>query len=85
MTEPASGARRARRRLRSRLVRAVVVLAGLIVALALSGVGYELSLPSVANAPALVAAIVKVHRGAMGRLPLPTKLGEAIVAVEDEL
>jgi membrane peptidoglycan carboxypeptidase len=84
MTEPASGARRARRRLRSRLVRAVVVLAGLIVALALSGVGYELSLPSVANAPALVAAIVKVHRGAMGRLPLPTKLGEAIVAVEDE-
>jgi len=31
-----------------------------------------------------VAAIVKAHRGEIGRLPLPAKLGEAIVAVEDE-
>jgi len=61
-----------------------LVLLGLIVAIGFSGLGYELSLPSVTNAPMLVAGIVKAHRGEMGRLPLPTKLAKAIVAVEDE-
>ena len=65
-------------------MRATVLLLAVIVAIGLSGLGYELSLPSVANAPELVAAIVKLHRGVVGRLPLPTKLAEAIVAVEDE-
>jgi hypothetical protein len=57
---------------------------GLFAALVLAGLGYELSLPSVANAPALVAAIVRAHKGEVGRLPVPVKLGEAVVAVEDE-
>lgn len=56
----------------------------LLVALSLSATGYELSLPTVANAPALVTAIVRAHHGTLGQLPIPTKLGDAIVAVEDE-
>jgi len=80
----AAVAKGARRRWRSRLVRAVLVVLGLFVAVALAGFGYELSLPSVANAPASVAAIVRAHGGKLGNLPLPTKLAEAEVAVEDE-
>ncbi len=57
---------------------------GLLVAVVLCGLGYELSLPGVADAPARLASIVKAHGGEMGRLPVPTRLGEAIVAVEDE-
>ncbi len=64
-----------------RLVLAVVTL-GVVVAL--SGVGYELALPSVANAPARVAAIVRAHNGVIGPLPVPARLGAAVVAVEDE-
>lgn len=48
------------------------------------GVGYELALPSVANAEARVAAIVRAHGGHVAPLPLPTRLAEAVVAVEDE-
>jgi membrane peptidoglycan carboxypeptidase len=84
MSEPAPAPSRPRRRSRSRLVRVIGVLLALVAAFAFSGLGYELSLPSVSDAPALVAAIVKAHRGEIGRLPLPAKLGEAIVAVEDE-
>jgi penicillin-binding protein 1A len=54
------------------------------IALVLAGLGYELSLPSVAGAPVKVAAIVRAHGGELGHLPLPTKLAEAEVAVEDE-
>ena len=64
-----------------RLVLAVVTL-GVVVALA--GVGYELALPSVANAPARVAAIVRANHGVIGPLPVPARLGAAVVAVEDE-
>jgi len=56
----------------------------LFLALGLAGLGYELALPSVANAPARVAAIVRSHQGEVGSLPLPAKLAEAVVAVEDE-
>ncbi len=52
--------------------------------LSAAGLGYELSLPSVADAPARVAAIVRAHGGVLGHLPLPRKLATAIVAVEDE-
>ena len=77
-------ARRSRRGWKSRLRRIILAVIGLFAALVLAGLGYELSLPSVANAPALVAAIVRVHKGEVGRLPVPVKLGEAVVAVEDE-
>ncbi len=65
-------------------MRAAVVVLVLFAALVLAGVGYELSIPGVASAPARVAAIVCSHRGEIGSLPLPTKLGEAVVVVEDE-
>jgi penicillin-binding protein 1A len=64
-----------------RLVLAVVTLA---VVVALAGIGYELALPSVANAPARVAAIVRAHNGVIGPLPVPARLGDAVVAAEDE-
>jgi membrane peptidoglycan carboxypeptidase len=79
-----AAARGWRRGWRSRLVRAILVVLGLFGALVLAGLGYELSLPSVANAPARVATIVRTHRAQLGGLPVPTKLGEAVVAVEDE-
>ena len=84
MSEPAPAPPRTRRRPRSRLVRVVAVLLAVMAAFVFSGLGYELSLPSVSDAPALVAAIVKAHGGEIGHLPLPAKLGEAVVAVEDE-
>ena len=84
MTRAGHARGRARRRQRSLLRRGLVLLVGVVVAIGLSGLGYELSLPSVADAPQLVAKILKIHRGLLGKLPLPTKLAEAIVAVEDE-
>lgn len=61
-------------------------LAALVLTLALSlaGTGYELSLPNVVSAPSRVAAIVRGHHGELAGLPLPKKLAEAVVAVEDE-
>jgi len=73
-----------RRGWRSRLARTALILLGILAALVAGGAGYELSLPSVANAPELVAQIVRAHGGKVGTLPLPTKLAEAEVAVEDE-
>ncbi len=49
-----------------------------------AGFVYELTLPSVRNAPARVAAIVRTHHAELGTLPVPTKLAAAVVAVEDE-
>ncbi len=80
----AEAARAPRGKWRRRLVRVVVALLGIVLALVLAGLGYELSLPSVADAPTQVATIVRVHGGELGHLPLPTKLAEAEVAVEDE-
>ena len=77
-----------RGRLKPKLVsRLIALFLGVVVvaaALALAGVGYELSLPSVADAPGRVAAILRAHQGALGGLPVPVKLGAAVVAVEDE-
>ncbi len=49
-----------------------------------AGLAYELALPSVRDAPTRVAAILRVHHGVAGRLPVPAKLGAGVVAVEDE-
>jgi membrane peptidoglycan carboxypeptidase len=75
------GRRAAHCKLLWRVAVGVVLLA---VALSLAAVGYELALPGVTDAPTRVAAIVGSHDGVLGRLPVPTKLGDAIVAVEDE-
>lgn len=66
------------------MVRVAILTLIVVLAMVLSGVGFELSVPSVADARARVAATVRSHHGQMGRLPLPTKLAEAVVAVEDE-
>jgi penicillin-binding protein 1A len=60
------------------------LVAGLLAALLLAGLGYELSLPAVGNAEALSAALVTSHQGEVGGLPVPTRLGNAVIAVEDE-
>jgi len=73
-----------RRGWKARLLRVGLALLGLFAALLASGLGYELSLPSVANAPARVAAIVQAHKGQLGHLPVPVRLGKAVIAVEDE-
>ena len=65
-------------------MRAAVIAASLVLAVLLTAFGYELALPSVNNAPAKVAAIVRAHHGKLARLPLPAKLAASIVAVEDE-
>ncbi len=85
MTTAASRiARGSRRGWKARLIRGLLAVLGLLAALVLAGLGYELSLPSVGNAPELVAKVVMAHRGVIGRLPLPAKLGDAVVSVEDE-
>ncbi len=66
------------------LARVVVVVLGVALVLLVAGIGYELSLPGVADAPQRVAAIVRAHHGQLSSLPVPTKLGDAVVAVEDE-
>jgi membrane peptidoglycan carboxypeptidase len=76
--------RRRRRKWKRRLSWASLVIGLLILGLAVTGLGYELALPSVSNAGARVAAIVREHHGELGRPPLPTRLAEAVVAVEDE-
>lgn len=73
-----------RRRWRRYLVRVILSAVALILALAMVGAGYELALPSVANAPARVAAILSAHKGESAGRRLPPKLAEAIVSVEDE-
>jgi penicillin-binding protein 1A len=74
-----------RRRSFRRIVR-VVLLAGALGALlcALAGWAYLASLPSVADAPQRVAAILREHHGVSAGTPLPQKVGQAIVAVEDQ-
>ena len=83
-----AGARRVRHRrprsVRQRLLRLGAALCALVVAVVLAGAGYEWSLPSVNNAPSKVAAILRAHHEVAGHLPLPTKLADAIVAVEAE-
>lgn len=78
------GGRSRRRKGLRRLVWLALVLGLVVVIVALTGAGYELALPRVNDAEERVAAIVRAHHGELGRLPLPTKLAEAVVAVEDE-
>ncbi len=60
------------------------VVAAAILLVVLAGVSFELALPSVSNAPSRVRAMLRFHHGTMDGLPLPVKLADAVVAVEDE-
>lgn len=76
----ATGHRRRRRRWR----RALALGAGTLVVVSAAGACYLAVLPNVTDAPALVAARLQAHGGQLGPLPLPGRLAEAVVAVEDE-
>jgi len=86
MVSPRLTARRSRRGRSARrwLARLGVVVGGVVAASLLAGLGYELYLPGVGSAEAKTAEIVRAHHGELSRLPPPSKLGEAVVAVEDE-
>jgi len=60
----------------------VSILGALLVAVA--GWAYLASLPSVGDAEQRVAAILREHHGVAVGLPPPQKVGQAIVAVEDQ-
>jgi penicillin-binding protein 1A len=62
----------------------VLVLAGGLLALALAGTIYVLTLPSVSSAPARVRAILAQHGEATAPLPAPPRLVAAVVSTEDE-
>ena len=86
-SSPASGRRAPRHRTGTRhrrLVRLAIVLVVVTVLPCAAGVVYELALPGVADARARVVAIDRAHGGTPAGLPLPRKLSEAIVSVEDE-
>ncbi len=55
-----------------------------VAALVVAGSVYVLSLPGVGNAPARVQRILALHHGVDAGTPPSTKLGDAVVAVEDE-
>ncbi len=71
-------------RLRRRLIGGVLVLIGAMVLLAVLGVLYVLTLPPVGDAEARVAAVLAAHGAPDQGPPPPLRLGEAVVAVEDE-
>jgi membrane peptidoglycan carboxypeptidase len=60
------------------------VVVGLLLMLALGGCVYLLTLPSVGDAEARVARILREHGGTPTALPPPARLAAATVSVEDE-
>lgn len=67
-----------------RLMSFFISVGTVVAALVLSGIGYELILPGVGDAQARVAGIVRSHHGKVAGPPLPPKLANAVVAVEDK-
>lgn len=68
-----------------RLVRLALLVGILVAALgAVAGWGYLASLPSVSDAPQRVAAILREHHVTAIPSPPPAKIGQAVVAVEDQ-
>jgi membrane peptidoglycan carboxypeptidase len=65
-------------------VRAGVVVVAVVAVLFAAGIAYLAILPSVGNAPVRVGRILTAHHGTLGGPVPPAKLGDAVVAVEDE-
>lgn len=87
--EVAAGARSRLRRLRASrhgrwLLRVCALVIALILVLSVASVVFVIALPGVGDAQARVRRVLAVHGGTYGALPVPRKLGEAAVAVEDE-
>lgn len=72
------------RRLRRRALVALAVISIVTVVLFAAAAVYVISLPGVGDAPARVHRILAAHHGIYDPGPPPRKLGEAVVAVEDE-
>jgi hypothetical protein len=82
---PAQGAGRTRgRTIRRRLRQTLVFATAVVLVLFVAGSVYVLSLPGVGDAEARVGRILALHHGIAGGMPPPSKLGTAVVAVEDE-
>ncbi|MGH9297975.1 MAG: biosynthetic peptidoglycan transglycosylase [Acidimicrobiales bacterium] len=71
-------------RWRRRVLRLLMVLGLLLLAFVVAGASYLWSLPVVGDAPARVTRILSEHQAPADPMPPPRRLGEAVVAVEDE-
>jgi membrane carboxypeptidase/penicillin-binding protein len=71
-------------KLRRRLLRVAIGVIALIAALLVAGAVYVVTLPGVGDAEARVDRILALHHGIAGGMPPPSKLGTAVVDVEDE-
>jgi penicillin-binding protein 1A len=67
-----------------RLARVSLGVIGGVLVLVLAATGYELALPGVGDAPLRVTSILRTHHGVAGGVPVPFRLGAAVVAIEDE-
>ena len=81
---PGRRARAPGRSLRRVLLNAAVSVVAVIAFLFAAGSVYVLSLPGVGDAEVRVDRILALHHGVDGGMPPPSKLGAAVVAVEDE-
>jgi penicillin-binding protein 1A len=74
----------ARSRARRRIIRAAWATVAIVAFVAVASTVYVISLPGVGDALSRVKQILVVHHGTYERPPPPQKLGDAVVAVEDE-
>lgn len=75
---------RAPRQLGRRLLKVLAILFVIALALFLAGAVYVISLPGVGDAETRVQQILAAHHGVYSPPPPPRKLGDAVVATEDE-
>lgn len=66
------------------LLRGFLGLTALIAALSLIATVYVVMLPAVGDAEARVRRVLALHHGTYGPRPVPRRLGDGVVAVEDE-
>lgn len=76
--------RRRTGRWQRRVKRLALLVAAVLLALVLSGLGFVLSLPGVGDAEARVHQILAAQHAPFLESPPPTKLAASVVAVEDE-
>jgi len=62
----------------------VIGIVGACLAIVLSGIGFELALPSLHDATARVLERARRHHARLMSPPLPSRLADSVVAVEDE-
>lgn len=84
LSKPADRRKRILRRLGIRALKLAGILVVLVLAVSVAGGAYVVSLPSVSDAQARVGQILATHHDSYSPMPPPRKLGDAVVAVEDE-